>query len=345
MLLVALLMMFAGGATRDTVPVPAVAPWPGGGDVEIVDDANVFGGNLSGLFYEAGRGKSAATLWAIRNKPSTLYRLLWNGKIFAPDPSNGWGAGKTIRYMRGTDSPDAEGVTMTSDGVAGGIYVSAERDNDAGKASRNSVLRYDPLASGMTLRATNEWNLTSDLPVVGPNLGIEAIAWIPDAFLTERRFYDEAARHTYVPSEYASHGTGLFVVGLEGNGTLYAYALDHANNTFTRIATIATGYGAVMELSLDRELGYLWATCDDGCGNKATTLEIDTRAGSATRGHFIMTHVFDRPVSMPNLNNEGFTVAPQSECVNNLKHVFWSDDGETGGHALRRGTIPCKRFP
>jgi hypothetical protein len=44
---------------------------------------------------------------------------------------------------------------------------------------------------------------------------------------------------------------------------------------------------------------------------------------------------------MPNLNNEGFVMAPQAECVNGLKPVFWADDTNDGGHALRAGTIDC----
>ena len=45
---------------------------------------------------------------------------------------------------------------------------------------------------------------------------------------------------------------------------------------------------------------------------------------------------------MANLNNEGFAIAPQAECVNGLKPTFYADDSNTGGHALRTGTIACK---
>ena len=71
---------------------------------------------------------------------------------------------------------------------------------------------------------------------------LEAITWIPDAFLVANSFFDEAAGHLYNPSEYANHGSGLFFVGLEANGVIYAYALDHVlANGFRRIATIASG--------------------------------------------------------------------------------------------------------
>ena len=325
-----------GALTAAGTTTAATSPWPGLAAIEIVDAEGVFGENLSGLTYVGATGSTAAVLWAVRNGPSTLYRLTWNGTIFTPDAAGGWQQGKSLRYSSGADSPDAEGVAIAD----GAIYVAAERDNDANTVIRNSVLRYDARQAGAALIATNEWNLTSDLPRVGANLGIEAVTWLPDSFLTAHRFYDELARHSYVPLEYANHGNGLFVVGVEANGVLYAYALNHSDNSFKRIATIASGFAAVMALELDPELGYLWATCDDGCGNKAATLEID-----ATSGRFVPTHVFDRPAAMPNLNNEGFALAPQSECVNNLKHVFWADDGATGGHSVRRGTVPCTRFP
>ncbi len=44
---------------------------------------------------------------------------------------------------------------------------------------------------------------------------------------------------------------------------------------------------------------------------------------------------------MPNINNEGFAITPQAECVNGLKPAFWSDDNGTDGHAIRTGTINC----
>ena len=101
-----------------------------------------------------------------------------------------------------------------------------------------------------------------------------------------------------------------------------------------------------MELQFDRELNYLWAICDDGCGGQYATLEINATAGSSTKGRFQITHDFARPaLTMPNLNNEGFAMATQSFCVAGFKPVFWADDGETGGHSIRQASLPCVRFP
>src|SRR5262249_21665031 len=116
-----------------------------------------------------------------------------------------------------------------------------------------------PAATGAVLTATHEWDLTADLPTTGANLGMEAITWIPDSFLVSKNFFDETKNHTYNPDEYPNHGTGLFFIGLEANGVIYAYALNQAGTSFNRIATITSGFTGVMDLEFDRDLNDLWA--------------------------------------------------------------------------------------
>ena len=108
-------------------PPPTLA-WPGDAAITIVDDANVFGTNMSGLIYEGSGSATPGVLWAVRNGLGTLFRLVWNGTIWTPDATNGWGAGKFLRYPDGTGDPDAEGVTFAA-GSAGGMYVATERNN------------------------------------------------------------------------------------------------------------------------------------------------------------------------------------------------------------------------
>jgi hypothetical protein len=73
-------------------------------------------------------------------------------------------------------------------------------------------------------------------------------------------------------------------------------------------------------------------------------LRVDTSAASPTFGRFVIRRKFERPTTMPNLNNEGIAFAPESECSNGQKAFFWVDDSETGGHSVRRDTIPCGSF-
>ena len=295
------------------------------------------------MSYQSATSTDPAVLWAIQNGPSKLYRLLWNGTTWESDPTNSWSAGKTIHYATGLGDPDSEGVSKAELADAA-IYVSTERDNDANTVNRFSILRYDTSATGTDLTATNDWNVTADLPAMGINLGLEAITYIPDTALVAGGFFDEATNATYNPASYANHGTGLFFVGLESNGTVYGYALNHADNTFTRVATFASGQVSIMDLSYDREVGYLWGQCDNTCGNKATVFRIDVAPSSPTRGRFEINRVFDRPASLPNSNFEGIGIAPEAECLGGQKHFFWSDDSALDSHSIRRGSIPCGAF-
>jgi Lamin Tail Domain len=326
------------GAANDC-PVPAAA-WPGAATVATADAANVFGSNLSGLAYQPSGSGARGVLWAVRNGPSTLYRLIYDGTKWTPDTANGWGAGKTLVYPDGSGVPDAEGVTLAG-GDANGVYVSVERNDDGphSNTSRPAMLRYDTASAGPTLVATREFDLTPDLPGLAANAGLEAVTWVPDSLLVSKGFFDESAGMTYNPATYPNHGAGLFFGGVEQDGRILAYALDLTTGTLTRVATIASGFPKIMELTYEPESTHLWAVCDDSCDGRTATLDI------AQSGRFAVTHRFDRPAGMANLNNEGFAIAPQAECVNGLKPVFWSDDSNTGQHALRTGALNCTAQP
>src|SRR5438477_10634517 len=130
------------------------------------------------------------------------------------------------------------------------------------------------------------------------------------------------------------HGSGVMFVGIEANGLIYAYALN-TDGSYARIATIVTGFGAVMDLHFDRERGDFWAVCDNTCQGRSELLTIDE-----TTGRFRIAHLYERPAGMPNINNEGFTTASAGECVNGRRPAFWADDGNDGRHALRAGAGP-----
>ena len=324
-------------ATTTTVPGPSYGAWLGSANVSTVDLASTFTTNLSGLDYEGTGSSVPGVIWGVVNGPGTLYRLVFDGSNWIPDTSSDWGAGKALRYPTGLGDADAEGVTFVGDSSSvDGIYVSTERDNGASSTSRLSVLRFDPTAAGTSLTATNEWNLTSDIPATGANLGLEAITWIQDSFLTANGFYDDTKGHLYNPAEYLNHGTGLFFVGVEGSGIVYVYALS-PDNTFARVTSFTAGFSptTVIELQFDRDLNDLWAVCDNSCTGRMNILRIDPS------GHFDVALRFERPVNMPDTNNEGFAIAPATYCVNGMKPVFWSDDNDINTFSLRSGTLPC----
>src|SRR5262249_19673668 len=64
------------GAINSCPGAVTFSPWPGGTDIQIVDGMNVFGGNLSGLFYERLGASVPDVMWGVRNGPGTLFRLV-----------------------------------------------------------------------------------------------------------------------------------------------------------------------------------------------------------------------------------------------------------------------------
>ncbi|MGW4276302.1 lamin tail domain-containing protein [Streptomyces seoulensis] len=312
----------SGGGT--TTPVA----WPGSAAVTTADGADVFGEDLSGLYQEGG------VLWGAQNS-GKLWRLVRDGSGgWKPDTSGGWSAGKTLRYPGGSGSPDDEGVTLTGSGSAAGVFVATERDGAASGTSRLSVLKYDVSGTGSTLTAAKEWNLTADLPPVGSNLGLEGVTWVPDTYLTGAGFKDASTGAAYDPSRYGAHGAGVFFVGVEGTGMVYGYVLQDSG-AFTRVASVSSGMSGVMELQWEPQASRLWVVCDDTCHGEHRTLRVDAT------GAFATTAVYDRPGGMPDYNNEGFALAGADECVAGAKPVYWADDSDDGGHALRRGSITC----
>ncbi|GAA4714330.1 lamin tail domain-containing protein [Nocardioides conyzicola] len=312
-------------------------PWPGSPTVAVSDDAATFNQDASGLAFDPA---DAGTLWVAQNKLGTLWKMTKSGSTWVP--AAGWS--KTPKYHDGTGAPDSEGITVGPDGA---VYLATERDNSNSGVSKMAVLRYDANgATGSTLNATDEWNLNSLLPSVGANLGLEGITWIPDSFLVGGGFVDESTSAAYDPAHYPAHGTGLYAVAVEGTGMVYVLALDQTDAVQETAHVVATvdprlltnaGPPSVMDVSYDAEQKRLWAICDDSCNGTSVLLEL-------SGGKFVVDHAYERPAGMPNLNNEGFAVAPQSTCVAGKKEVVWSDDGDTDGHSLRSGTFPCDKF-
>lgn len=326
------------GATNLCPGDLVTSPWPGGDAVRTVDPAGVLGGNISGLVYQGGDRSGRGTLWAVQNGPGTLFQLVWDGAQWVPAAGE-WAAGKPLRFPDGTGDVDAEGVTVGPDGA---LYVSVERDNSASGVSRLGVLRVDPSAPGAELVASTEWPLVADLPPVGANAGLEAITWVPDAYLVEHGFRDERTGGAYDPAAYPGHGSGLYLVGLEANGAVYAYALA-SDGTYAKVATVTSGFTGVMDLSFDPERQQVWVVCDDTCRGRSAVMSVATSGDSA--GSFVIDAYYERPASAPNLNNEGFALASQRECVAGQKPVWWSDDSATDGFALREGTVDCTPLP
>ena len=229
-------------------------------------------------------------------------------------------------------------MTIVNGSANDGVYVATERDGAGG--SLPMILRYAPPPGGGTISAVDQFSLAADLPGLGANAGPEAVAWVPDSYLTAKGFKKDGGA-TYNPADFPAHGTGLFFVGVEQTGEVIGYALDHVADTATRVVTIPHFQSTVTDLVYDPARQKLWAECDDNCGGRTVAARHQHHGPSA--GTFVVSNTYERPATAANLNNEGFTITPNSECAGGVKPVFWADDGNTGTHVLSAGTLTCSR--
>lgn len=307
----------------------AVSPWPGSAEVRVLDTAPTFLEDSSGL--DVQETPDGAFLWAVDNGDGRIWKLEAHADGSFSQIS-GWESGKRVRFQKdasdaGAAGPDTEGITVDGDGA---VYVASERDNSAKGVNQNIVLKVDPEASAGDLVAEQEWDLTSLLPAVGANLGMEAVQWVPDSAL-QGALFDVNTGVAYDSADYAGHGGGLFFVAVEDNGHVYAFALG-SDGQATLVSEIAPGLAGVMALDYDSVLGVLWAVCDDGCQGQSAQITLN---GTAQPG---LAH-FARPAGMPDINNEGFATAPASLSVDGERPVWWFADG-FASEALRVGTLP-----
>ncbi|MFJ9836488.1 lamin tail domain-containing protein [Streptomyces sp. NPDC101169] len=335
-------------APSGTGPAPAgTSAWPGGLDVTITDNVCAFttstgpeGRDVSGLAFDPA---NPSVLWAAKNK-NWLYKLVKSNGTWVPDPS--WSAtGKQIHFAGGSGQPDSEGVTV---GGNGHIYVTSERDNADNTVPKDTIMEFDPAATGSTLTPLHQWDMTAQFPQLDTgskddaNLGFEGVGYVPDSWLTANGWVDPLTGAPYNPADYPLHGAGLYAAGLEWDGTLHVYGLN-SDGTFTTFGAIATGKASVMDVTFDAGTQRIVATCDNTCGETHTFMKVDAA------GRIVPDVTYTNPAVMPTDNLEGFAIAPPSTCVAGAREAVWSDDGIHGfgsasssyGHALYSGTFPC----
>ncbi|WP_406835591.1 lamin tail domain-containing protein [Streptomyces sp. AHU1] len=321
--------------------------WPGGLDVTIADNVCAFttstgpeGRDVSGLAFDPS---NPSVLWAAKNK-NWLYKLVKSNGLWVPDAS--WSAtGKQLRFLGGSGQPDSEGLTV---GGNGHIYVTSERDNANNTVPKDTIMEFDPTATGTTLTPVHQWDMTSQFPQLNTgskddaNLGFEGVGHVPDSWLTANGWVDPLTGAAYNPANYPLHGSGLFFAGLEWDGTLHVYGLN-SDGTFTTFGTIATGKSSVMDVTYDAGTQRVIATCDNTCGETHTFMKVNAS------GAIVPDVTYTNPSVMPADNLEGFAIAPTSTCVSGFREAVWSDDGIYGfgsgsssyGHAVYSGTFPC----
>lgn len=314
-----------------TEPVET-SPWPGPATTTVIDQQPTFLEDSSGLDY-VSNGDGTGVLWGIDNGTGRIFKLdvAADGTVTS---DAAWGDGKRVRFPHDAGNPDAkgpdtEGISVGGDGF---LYAASERDNSAKGVNRNSILRIDPAGTGPDLVAVKEWDITSLLPNVAANTGIEAVEWVP-AGTVAGTFTDEATSAPFDPAVYGA--AAVYFVAFEDNGHVYAFILGE-DGSATRIGDFTTGLSGAMALDYDSTAGALWVACDDGCDG--TLAQLRFTAGQAAPQ---VSHIA-RPSGLPNTNNEGFATTDQ--CIDGVRAVFWFTDGVRPG-ALQRGGLDCESTP
>ncbi|MBE6573862.1 MAG: S-layer homology domain-containing protein [Ruminococcaceae bacterium] len=308
-----------------SVSASETQPWPGDADVYASD--LTFSSNSSGLDFRDGK------LYSVDNGEGSLYvmEVTREGSIKFAD---GFESGVSIGYKTRSYNcvPDAEGVSTDDNGF---VYIAAERDN-SGSDSLNMVLKVDPLKTPNNdniIQADRDWDLTSAMPSVGSNKGIEAVEWVSFEDVNGK-ILDKNTGKVFDSSDYPdSDSNGVVFVGLEKNGHIYGFVLN-SDGSSVLLCDIASGFDGIMALDYDEYENVLWAVTDDNFDNMAAKLTFN---GTDTPDSV----KYLAPDSLDTSdNNEGFAIADHTYTVEGRRPVFRLTDGPTKG-ALIIGTVFC----
>lgn len=301
--------------------------WPGIDEVKVLDETSIFDlKDLSGLDSHDG------WIYGVNNKEGrfVIFKVVNDQVIFAPGFDN---KGKAVKFIKDANNPkaigpDSEGITVDSKGR---VYLAIERDNGEKNINKNMILQVaDPFKDKKEMLADKEWNITNLLPDVGANLGIETIEWVSfdniNGLLYDQKNNKALDKNDY-PNAYAN---GIFFVGLEANGHVYALVLEEDGKAEV-ISEIETGLGGVMSMDFDLANNVLWANADNDYNNIHNIIQFN---GSKIPKIVHVTAPKDMNID---LNNEGFMIDPEVS-EDGLRATYWFMDGKNS-KAFRKSAI------
>lgn len=301
--------------------------WPGIDEVKVLDETSIFDlKDLSGLDSHDG------WTYGVNNKEGrfVIFKVVNDQVIFAPGFDN---KGKAVKFIKDANNPkaigpDSEGITVDSKGR---VYLAVERDNGEKNINKNMILQVaDPFKDKKEMLADREWNITNLLPDVGANLGIETIEWVSfdniNGLLYDQKNNKALDKNDY-PNAYAN---GIFFVGLEANGHVYALVLEEDGKAEV-ISEIETGLGGVMSMDFDLANNVLWANADNDYNNIHNIIQFN---GSKIPKIVHVTAPKDMNID---LNNEGFMIDPEVS-EDGLRATYWFMDGKNS-KAFRKSAI------
>lgn len=301
--------------------------WPGIDEVKVLDETSIFDlKDLSGLDSHDG------WTYGVNNKEGrfVIFKVVNDQVIFAPGFDN---KGKAVKFIKDANNPkaigpDSEGITVDSKGR---VYLAIERDNGEKNINKNMILQVaDPFKDKKEMLADKEWNITNLLPDVDANLGIETIEWVSFDNLNGL-LYDQKNNKALDKNDYPNaYANGIFFVGLEANGHVYALVLEEDGKAEV-ISEIETGLGGVMSMDFDLENNVLWANADNDYNNIHNIIQFN---GSKIPK---IVHVKAPKDMNIDLNNEGFMIDPEVS-EDGLRPTYWFMDGKNS-KAFRKSAI------
>jgi len=265
--------------------------------------ANDFHEDMSGAFWNPFE----PALWVCRNG-GTGGSKVWK---LAPDGPGSFRVGTVVgRRAEWTGFGDCEAIALASFDEPNAVFTIDE--------STSSIREWDLSTPTASLQRT--WNLGPFVPTYESGLGVEALAFVPDADLTAGGFVGGDGQ-----PRTSAFGTGaLAFVGHQNGGHVYVFDLDRANGDFQFVGEYATGDPETAELAFDPSLGVLWAWHGDG-RNDLEALALRSQAAGPIRAlERLLT--YDYPGAS---NAEGFTVqwAPSGGSGTRGAFVLVDDGG------------------
>lgn len=220
---------------------------------------NDFHLDLSGAFWNT----TTRRLWVCRNGPAASSSKVWclreNGTGgFVVDTKPGAGSPNAGR-AEWTGFGDAEALTQ-ADLSSDTLFVMAEGDE---------VIRQYDLSVGGVVSLVRQFNTTPHLPVSGGH-GSEGLTFVPNGHLINAGFVGPSR----APVVGVRGFGGLFLVGHQNGGRVYAFDLSATSSAFTFVGSFATTTTELKDLVFDRSLGRLYLLH----GNK--TVEVATLAST-----------------------------------------------------------------
>jgi len=279
---------------------------------------NDFHRDLSGAAWDP----TARKLWLCRNNgPSKLWVVVEDG--------NG---GYQIDYKGGnrgewTDFGDLEGLTIADPAEPETLYLIVE--------GQGHIKEYDLSTYGVAV-LINDWNAAPFMP--GGD-GAEGITFVPNAFLEDQGFVDEAG----APYLSTQGMDGLMFVGHQYDGRLYIFDLNRDTGSLVFIGKYLTGRDETAGLEFDLSTGLLFILH----GADHNVLEV-TKLSSTLQGsdrHLDTVKVFIGPAPVPfgSTNYEGIAVVSNEDCLNGERGFFLTIDGGGFWSLLLFNHFPCER--